>query len=400
MPEETHLEVREIAAAGYRTLRSIRFPVRRLSVFVGANGVGKTNLYRALQLIQAAAAGNLSRELAAEGGMESALWAGKRQAKKPVRIRLMVGLGNGAAEPQAGDARSDYSYEVSTGLVHSYAVDVGVRVPTGAAFLLEPQVKEETLTFHHGPRQTKLLERRGPSARARDADGRVCELGADLMASETALGSRVDPVRFPDLHMIRQIMLDWRFYHDFRTDAAAALRRPCLAVATPTLASDGSDLAAVFATLVHIREDTHRLDRVIDDAFPGATLVVPEPGRTASFGLIFPEHPQRVFDASELSDGTLRYLALAGALLAYRLPAFIALNEPETSLHPDLLPPLARLIAEAAERTQIWMVTHSQPLAAALAEHAGVRPLHIIKRDGETWIEGLRLDGGFRDDDE
>jgi predicted ATPase len=46
------------------------------------------------------------------------------------------------------------------------------------------------------------------------------------------------------------------------------------------------------------------------------------------------------------------------------------------------------------------MVTHSQPLAAALAEHAGVRPLHIIKRDGETWIEGLKLDGGFRDDDE
>ena len=57
-------------------------------------------------------------------------------------------------------------------------------------------------------------------------------------------------------------------------------------------------------------------------------------------------------------------------------------------------------IADATERTQIWMVTHSQPLAAALAEHAGVRPLHIIKRDGETWIEGLKLDGGFRDDDE
>src|SRR6202163_3684275 len=99
----------------------------------------------------------------------------------------------------------------------------------------------------------------------------------------------------------------------------------------------------------------------------------------ASFGMIFPDHPQRVFDAGELSDGTLRYLALAGALLAYRLPGFIALNEPETSLHPDLLGPLARLIAVAAERTQIWMVTHSQPLAAALAEHAGVRPLHIIK---------------------
>ena len=138
MREEPSLQVSEIAAAGYRTLRSIRFPVRQLSVFVGANGVGKTNLYRALQLIQAAAAGTLSRELAAEGGMESALWAGKRQAKKPVRMRLMVGLGDGAA-PAAAEGPPDYTYEVSTGLVHSYAVDIGVRVPTGAAFALEPQ---------------------------------------------------------------------------------------------------------------------------------------------------------------------------------------------------------------------------------------------------------------------
>ncbi len=57
------LMVREVHAAGYRSLRAIRFPVDRLTVFLGANGVGKTNLYRALQLIQAAAAGTLSYEL-------------------------------------------------------------------------------------------------------------------------------------------------------------------------------------------------------------------------------------------------------------------------------------------------------------------------------------------------
>jgi predicted ATPase len=391
-------EICEIAAAGYRSLRAIRFPLRRLSVFVGANGVGKTNLYRALQLIQAAAAGTLSRELAAEGGMESALWAGKRQAKKPARIKLLVGLSPRAAA--AGDSEpSPYTYEISTGLVHSYQIEVGVRMPTAAAFTLEPQIKEETLIFRHGKRQTKLLERRGPAVFARDADDQRTELGLDLMASETALGSLDDPARFPDLYLIRRAMLDWRFYHGFRTDTLSALRHPCLAVATPTLSSDASDLAAVFATLVHIRQDTHDLDSAIDDAFPGAQLVVPAPERTASFGMIFPDHPQRVFDAGELSDGTLRYLALAGALLAYRLPGFIALNEPETSLHPDLLGPLARLIAVAAERTQIWVVTHSEPLAAALAEHGGTTPLTVIKRDGETWIDGLMLSGEFREED-
>ena len=357
--------------------------MRRLSVFVGANGVGKTNLYRALQLIQAAAAGTLSRELAGEGGMESALWAGKRQAKKPVRMRLRVGLGPAASE----NAPPPYGYEVAAGLA------------TGAAFATEPQIKEETLVFHHRGRQMKLLERRGPAVFVRDTEGERAELGLDLMASETALGALDDPGRYPDLHMIRRAMLDWRFYHGFRTDTAAPLRRPCLAVATPTLSSDASDLAAVFATLVHIRQDSEDLDRAIDDAFPGAELCVPSPSRTASFGMVFPDHPQRVFDAGELSDGTLRYLALAGALLAYRLPLFVALNEPETSLHPELLPPLARLIARAAERTQIWVVTHSETLAAALAEHGGITPMTVVKRNGETWIEGLTLAGDFRDSD-
>src|SRR5712671_7879505 len=98
MPHEMHLEVREIGAAGYRTLRSIRFPVRRLTVFVGANGVGKTNLYRALQLLQASAAGTLARELAAEGGLQSAMWAGKRRVSDPSRIMLSAGFGELAQE--------------------------------------------------------------------------------------------------------------------------------------------------------------------------------------------------------------------------------------------------------------------------------------------------------------
>ena len=83
-----------------------------------------------------------------------------------------------------------------------------------------------------------------------------------------------------------------------------------------------------------------------------------------------------------------------------RLPAFIALNEPESSLHPDLLEPLARLIARASERTQVWLVTHSERrLAAALEKHGGVAPRTVIKKAGETWIEGLKTIGRFDDED-
>jgi predicted ATPase len=390
------LQICEVGAAGYRSLRNIRFPIGRLTVFVGANGVGKTNLYRALQLLQAAAAGALARELASEGGMDSAFWAGTRISGRPVRIKLSVGF----RQARGGESEAEIDYAVEAGLVQQYQIDVGLPVPTAAAFPLEPQIKEEVLTSHYGMRAVALLERKGPSAFARNEDGKREPLGIELMASETALGALQDPARFPDIHALRREMLDWRFYHDMRTDRASPLRQPCLAVTTPTLASDAANLAAVFATLVHIREDTAELDRVIDDAFPGARLVVPAPGRTASFGMLMPDYPKRVFEASELSDGTLRYLGLAGALLGYRLPAFIALNEPETSLHPDLLEPLARMIMAASARTQIWVVTHSERLAAAFAEGGAVAPRTVIKRNGETWIEGLRLSGDFEEEEE
>jgi predicted ATPase len=390
------LQICEVGAAGYRSLRNIRFPVGRLTVFVGANGVGKTNLYRALQLLQAAAAGALARELASEGGMESAFWAGKRISGRPVRIKLSVGF----SQAREGEMQAEFDYAVETGLVQQYKIDVGLPTPTAAAFPLEPQIKEEILTWHHGIRTIALLERKGPSAFVRNEEGKREPLGIDLMASETALGALQDPARFPDIHALRREMLDWRFYHDMRTDHASPLRQPCLAVTTPTLSSDAANLAGVFATLVHIREDTVELDRVIDDAFPGTRLIVPPPGRTASFGMVMPDYPKRVFEASELSDGTLRYLGLAGALLGYRLPAFIALNEPETSLHPDLLEPLARMIMAASARTQIWVVTHSQRLAAAFAAGGAVAPRTVIKRNGETWIEGLRLGGDFEQDED
>ena len=386
------MRIREINIVGYRSLRAIRFPVGALTVFVGANGVGKTNLYRALQLLQAAAAGTLARELASEGGMESALWAGKRMANKPARMKLSAGLG----ADQRAAPQSEFNYGGDAGVAYSYEVDVGLPMPTAAAFPLEPQIKEETLVFRNGRRPLTLLERRGPRATAVDEDGHKHAIGAELLASETALGALQDPARFPDVDVVRRTMLDWKFYHDFRSDRASPLRQPCLAVTTPTLGVRRRRSWPPCSRRSCISARTRSTSyRAVDDAFPGARLIVPAPGKTAAFGLLLPDYPKRVFEMAELSDGTLRYLALAGALLGYRLPAFIALNEPETSLHPELLEPLARMIIRAAERTQIWVVTHSERLAKAFADGGAVAPRTVIKRDGETWIEGLQLGGDF-----
>ncbi|MBT1157832.1 AAA family ATPase [Aminobacter anthyllidis] len=376
------MRLTSFSAAGYRSLRSIRLDLGQVSVFVGENGVGKSNLYRALQLIKASAEGTLAREIAGEGGMGSALWSGKRRTGQPVRVII--------------DA---HFVDDETAAGYAYKVEIGLPPPVSAGFAFEPHVKEETLTVEAGRRPVEMMTRKGPVVFARDGDGRRVEHPERVLNSETALALLGGSGRYPEVGDLRAAVAGWRFYHGFRTDADSLVRRPALATTAPMLDEDGANLAAVFATLRHIREDTVDLDRCIGDALGGAQLDVPVPGETATFGLVLPEFPQRVFRPQELSDGQIRFLALAGALMSYRLPRLIALNEPEASLHVRMLPSLADMIARAAERTQVWVVTHSRELADLVHDRTGARALTVIRVEGATMIEGMRSTGLMPDDD-
>jgi predicted ATPase len=375
-----------VSIRGYRSVRSLYLPIESCAVFVGANGVGKTNLYKALGLLHRAADGTITRAIAEEGGVESVLWAGGRKRGKPVRLILKAYL-------------DEMDYSVEVGLPHSYEVEIGLRRPTEAAFTIEPLIKEERLIVRPGRRDVVMMERKGSFVALRnDTGGRETHRNA-VLSSETALAAFRDGARYPELEAVRRELLDWRLYHDFRTDAGSPIRQPCYAITTPTLSADGRDLAAVLATLFVIREDTHDLAAAIDDAFPGARLSAFDEGSWCRFEMRFPDMP-RPFGMHELSDGTLKYLCLLGALMGYRLPSLIALNEPEASLHPSLLPPLARMIARAAGKTRIWVVTHSEALAEAIKEESGKPPRRVVKIDGATSIEGLKLSGEYRDEDE
>jgi predicted ATPase len=100
---------------------------------------------------------------------------------------------------------------------------------------------------------------------------------------------------------------------------------------------------------------------------------------------------KRPLRARELSDGTLRYLCLLAALLSPRPPAFLALNEPETSLHPDLLEPLAKQMVNAARNSQLWVVTHSEKLAEFVEKHSGESAIRLQLANGETRVVGQKL---------
>ena len=209
-----------------------------------------------------------------------------------------------------------------------------------------------------------------------------------------------EPHRFPVLSAFRQEFLSWRFYHQFRTDADSPLRQPQVGVRTPVLGHDGRDLAAALQTIIEVG-DHSALRGAIGRAFPGAELVIESDRSRFSLSMRMPGF-HRPFEARELSDGTLHYLCLLAALLSPRPPTLLALNEPEASVHPDLIGPLAKLIVRASEESQVWITTHSQSLAEAIRLESGISPIRLEKVEGETQGGERRRgmsEGGMRDVD-
>ena len=209
-----------------------------------------------------------------------------------------------------------------------------------------------------------------------------------LSDTDSMLASVADPNRAPEMLAVREGIRGWRFYDQFRTDADSPARAAQIGTFTPVLHHDGSNLAAALQTILELRSD-EALATTLEDAFPGSRLQID--ALNGRFELQLQQHGLlRPLSAAELSDGTLRYLLWTAALLTPRPPELMVLNEPETSLHPDLLPALARLILTAAKHTQVIVVSHASGLVNAL-EEGKCRRLHLEKSFGETVLSGATL---------
>jgi predicted ATPase len=365
-----------LAIEGYRSIRDLVIPLAPLTVVTGANGSGKSSLYRSLRLLAAAGRDGAVAALAREGGLSSTLWAGPESGapksgpsqgtvrRGPVALRLGF----------AADAEG-----------FGYAVDFGLPAPGITMFGHDPIIKAEAVW--NGPvlRPGSLLsDRRGPIARVR-TDGAWRTLERTLAPWESMLAEFGDPQSTPELLGLRAELRDWRFYDAVRTDAAAPARRIAIGTRTPILASDGSDLAAALQTIREQGNETE-LTTAIDRALPGSRVEIED--RAGGFALLLRQPGLlRPLEAAELSDGTLRYLIWVAALLSTRPATFLALNEPETSLHPSVVEPLADLLVTAAERSQLVIVSHSATLVAAL-EEAGAVVHRLEKTAGETRLAG------------
>jgi predicted ATPase len=377
--------IETIAIHGYRSLRDLTLPMKRLTVVTGANGSGKSSLYRALRLLGDAAFNSVVSSLAREGGLPSTLWAG------PEKIARGVRRGDYAVEGLA--SRSPASLKLGfSGETYSYSIELGYPPPPPpeTAFSLDPAIKRECIW--HGSRYRKaavLVDRRNGLVSLPSGKEEPVILTTKLSPADSMLASIADPHRAPEMFAVRESIRSWRFYDGFRTDLASPVRIPQIGTFTPVLNNDGTDLPAALQTILEIG-DAEALERTIDDAFPGSRIVIDiQAGR---FEVQLRQHGLlRALSAAELSDGTLRFLLWTAALLTPRPPELMVLNEPETSLHPDLLPALARLIVTAAERSQIIVVSHSQTLIQPLQESSTCQRLHLEKSFGETVLPGATL---------
>ena len=377
--------IRCIAVEGYRSLRSVYVPLAELTVLTGGNGSGKSSLYRVLSLLVATARGNVVPALAREGGLESTLWAGPEQLSGAMR--------RGERPVQGTVRRGRVALRIGVGTDDlSYAVDLGLPIPSDSIFGKDPEIKTEAIWSGPRLRPAALLsERHGPTVRTRRADGSWDVVPVALAPFDSMLTQIADPRAAPEVLAMREMLRSWRFYDQIRTDAESPARVRMVGTRTPALAPDGAGLASALATIDEIG-DADGLAGAVHEAFPGSRLEVVD--RDGVFDL-FLHQPGllRPLSASEVSDGTLRYLVWVAALLSPRPPAFLVLNEPENSLHPDLLPALARLAAAAAARAQVLLVTHSAALLEAVrtsAADAGLElgEVGLVKELGQTRVNG------------
>jgi predicted ATPase len=359
--------IKQIHVSGYRSVRELSVELQPINnVLTGPNGCGKSKLV----LVGRAAQGQFARAIAEEGGTPSVFWAGgervRYQRRKPPK-RMVLGFEG-----------EEFGYDLQIGLpsFNEHAL--------GTMFKLDPRVKEEYIWPSQSKRRVLMMKRDEPSAWLRNAEGSMITYPFKILKHESVLSQIIDPHLYPEISLVRNEILGWRFYHHFRTDLDAPLRQPQIGVQTTVLSHDGADLAAALQTILEIGDDAF-LRETIAEAFSSATLLIEDIDTLFSVrmqmpGLLRPLH------ARELSDGQLRFLCLCAALLSPRPPSLLALNEPETSLHPDLVDALARLIVRASKHTQLWITTHSQPLAESIEQHSGLPRLRLSMVGGETKV--------------
>jgi len=342
------MKILRLHVEGFRSLKDVSWEPDDLNVIIGPNATGKSNLLRLLELISVSARGGLPKYVQRWGGMDALAWDGRAE-------QIAFTVKGTPVEEQRDPKKDSLTYEV-----------IMRRLGKGGFYTIAHELLGNFYQVETGQRSEpfKLLERRDLRGVVFDEnDRRLTVPSESVIEDETLLSLAAGPFshnRF--IPPFRGELAAWCVYHDLHVNADAGIRQPLVTRREKRVEADGQNLVSVLHTLYEddreFKNDTDTAMRAAfgDDydelAFP------PAADQRIQLGLKW-KSLRRAQPAGELSDGTLRFLLLL-AVLASPTPApVIALDEPETGLHPSMLPIIAEHAVDASRRAQVIFTTHS-----------------------------------------
>lgn len=368
------MKITKLDIEGFRSLRNVSWSPGDLNVIIGPNGTGKSNLLRFLELISVSAQGKLGKYVQSLGGMDPIVWDGEATSIKFV-----------LETKPAGSELDPEHYELEL-----------VRLGSGSSYKIE----NERLINAHKQRKRmernpfKFLERRAKTAVIFDENERTFVTPEEYVSDEESLLS-IASGPFINNHFIPPFQRELAaiaVYRDLNTSTDAPIRQSAISRMEKRVDPDGQNLISVMHTLyTGDRDFKNDINSAMRAAFGDdfEELIFPPAADQRIQLRIRWKSLKREQSAAELSDGTLRFLFLLTVLASPSLAPIIAIDEPETGLHPSMLPLIAEYAVDAAKRSQVILTTHSPQFLDAFV---GTRPTTTIAKwaNGETTLQTLR----------
>ena len=379
------MKIKRLDIEGFRSLRKVSWFPGDLNVVIGPNGSGKSNLLQFLELISVSAQGRLGKYIQSLGGMDAIVWDGVAET-----IKFDIDVINTWSSCDHYELELESSYKAS----NSYSI------------------KQERLTNFLNDNRL-YLSRSKKEAFVFENESPIDIREKYLLADESLLSFINNPFLPGDSFDIGDFQNNLEsvsVYRDLRTDKDALIRQPSLTRLEKRIESDGQNLISVLHTLyTGDRDFKADINSAMKAAFGDdfEELVFPPASDQRIQLRVRWKSLKREQSAADLSDGTLRFLFLLTILASPVPPPLIAIDEPETGLHPSMLPIIAEFAQDAAMRSQVIFTTHSpqfldafseaQPTTTVALWENGETILRTLPQDElEYWLKGYSLGALYR----